>query len=727
MVEFDFTLAEPAVRHKRAKTPTILQMDAMECGAVCMSIIMAYHGLHISSEKAREACGVTRDGSKAINIIKAARNFGMEAEGTRISDIDSLRYKKTPFIVFWKFEHYIVVEEVGDKKVWINDPDTGPRCISIDEFDKGFTGVVLLIKPGKDFKKSGHKEHSILTLFLEYLRGEFQDILYLFVITLLLSIPLSSLAFFLKVYVDDVLINNQRQWMLGCVAGMGLATMSVIILTRIQQVFILRYQIRFSIQKIPEFFWKILQLPMPFFIQRSTGDIANRVTIYDKIAQTITESFPQAFTGMLSVTIYTIFIFMINPVIGCITAFITALNIIVLLFLKRKIVDAGRRVSQDSAKLFGIEYNGIHIIEELRFRGAENQFFMRWASYQARLMESRQTLELYNAWVSSIPGALYFINLVTLVIVGSYFITQGSMTAGGMIAIYTLLLTFATPVKTVIEALLKLNELKADLLRIIDINSASTPARVETPPAKENVEYLLEINDLMFGYSKIEAPVLLGIDIALKRGKSLAITGVSGSGKSSLSNLICGLYEPWSGKILFNGIPIQEYDPADLFKHIAYVDQNTFLFEGSIRDNLTFKDTSISDKEIYQALEAACAVDIIKTKGGLDFHITEGGRNLSTGQAQRIELARAILRKPELMLLDEATSALDSVTEAQIYNNLRAMQCSFIIIAHRLSALRHCDEIMVIEEGSVIEYGSYQALMEKRGRYYEFVQKDFLS
>ena len=713
--------------YKRVKTPTILQMDATECGAVSLSIILGYYGLFIPPEEARAACGISRDGSKAINIIKAARNYGMEAKGQSIRELDDLKQIQPPFIIYWKFNHFLVVEGVVKNTFYVNDPATGPRTVTWEEFDKDFTGIVIQMTPSEAFKLGGEKEKSTLGLLYEYIKDDKPELSFILLTSILLAIPQASLALFIQFFIDNILVKQQTQWMPGFVFGMLFVLISMTILLWIQQYFIVRYKLLFAIKKIPRFFNTLLHLPMSFFTQRSSGDMANRMHIFDAISEKITHIISESVTSALSILIYSVIILFLNPIIGCITIVITALNFSSIIFTQRKIVDLGRRYSQDKAKVYSVGYSGVQMIEELKFMSGENHFFRRWLSFKSKVIDSQQQIDLYTAFISILPATMYYLNLVLLIILSIHFVMQGTITVGGIIAIYTLLLLFPEPVKNIVENLIQVNELKADLIRVNDVTQAPiTPPKHETEDLIQT-DNLIEINNLYFGYSQLEAPILADITIAVKKGHSIAITGMSGGGKSSLLNLISNLFAPWSGNIYFKGKNIKDIEPSELFKYISYVDQTIFLFEGTLRDNLTMWDNTIDDATIIEALKIASVYDVVILKGGLDYNVQEGGSNLSLGQAQRIELARALIKKPELILLDEATSALDSTTEAAIYANLSKMNCSFIIVAHRLSAIRHCNEIIVIEDGGIIERGKHEELMALDGRYKKFITKDYLS
>ncbi len=711
--------------NKRVKTPTILQMDAAECGAVSLSIILAFYGCYLTPSEAREACDVTRDGSKAINIIKAARHYGLDAHGMQLT-MESVQFMPTPFIIFWKFNHYLVVEGFGKDIVYLNDPETGPRKVNYHEFDQGFTGVALVLTPGDNFKKSGAPEPFILKILLGYLRKSMASFIYIIFVGLALLIPTLAVSFFAKIFVDDILIQHQHTWIGYLLAAMFFTAIMIGFLTWIKKYYLIRLYMKLKLVGATKFFWRLLHLPLNFFQQRSSGDIISRVEAYNHISNILADQFIDSSVGLITTIFSGLVIILFSWQLSIVIIFITFLNTYFLWLISRKVTDAGRRFAQAAGKLTGIEMNGIEIMQTLKSNAVEDNFFNYWAAHHAKKINIQQQIEIYSAVLRIISTLLDGTKQVIVLCLGSYLILKGQLTLGMLIAIQILLISFDKPFKDILNLVESLYKVRGDLARINDVNHYAIEKILSSKDetvllANEAVKPILELRSIQFGYSKLEQPIFYDLSIKVNLGERVAVVGPSGGGKSSLSHLICGLFQPWSGEILIYENPLNTISRSEYAKFIGLVNQSIFLFEASVRDNMTLWNPDIKDSDIQEALAAACIGDVINTRGGLDAKIAEGGKNFSGGQVQRLEIARALLGKPKLLILDEATSALDPAIEKQIYDNLKKINCTLFIIAHRLSAIRDCDQIIVIKSGRIVQHGRHEDLIQELGLYKELV------
>ncbi len=714
---------------QRVKTPTLLQMEAAECGATCLAIILAYHGRYVLAEEAREACDVSRDGSKAINIIKAARRYGLEAHGANI-DIDALDELELPCIAYWEFNHFIIIEGYSKKGVYINDPATGPRRISYAEFDRAFTGVVLEFTLTKDFQTGGKPEPHTLTLLWQRLKKSKESFYYLIFITLALAAPTIAIAIMTKIFIDHVLIDNQTYWLSALLSGLIITGVFVSLLTWVQQYYLYRYKMKIKISGTAQFFWHLIHLPMRFFQQRACGDLAERIDDYDNIAEAITIDLTSNAVGLLTMVLYALAMFALSPILALISIVIAFANFSLLFFVQRKMTDLGRRHAQDQGKLYAIEMNGMQIIETIKANSLENQFFNRWSGYHAKVVTHHQRIAVFSSLLNILPSLLIGLNVIIILSLGSFLIIHGHSTVGTIVAFQALLIFFQLPLNKLLELGGKLNELKGDLLRLEDVTHypqddivGENADSVEhlTPSAEQPI---MQLRNIQFGYSRLEPPILHDFSLTLNPGKRTAIVGPSGSGKSSIINLVCGLHPAWSGDMLVNNYLLTNISRAALAQFLGLVNQQIYLFEGTVRNNLTLWDPNVSDENLYLALQTACIKDLVMERGGLDARITEGGANLSGGQAQRIEIARALVKNPSLLLLDEATSAIDTMVEEHIYQNFKQRGCGLLIIAHRLSAIRDCDEIIYLDQGEIIERGTHAELMELQGEYHMLAKQE---
>ena len=712
----------PRDQRRRVKTPTLLQMETAECGAASLGIILAHYGKYVALEELRVACAVSRDGSNALNLIKAARGYGLEAKGVRRSNMQGLLGLPCPMIVFWKFTHFLVVEGFGSDRVYLNDPATGPRSVSVHEFDDSFTGIVLLLEPGPQFEKGG-QPFNLIRALNQRLTGSRYGLLFVLLASLFLIIPGLIVPIFLRVFVDDVLVSG-RDWMTPLLIGMGLAVIGSLGLTWLQQMVLLRVETKLALSGSARFFWHILRLPIEFFSQRYTGDITFRIQVNDQVAQLLSGELATAFINLLLVVFYGLLMLQYDAILTVISVVIVALNILALRAISRQRTDANRALLQERGKLVGASLDGLETIETLKATGAESDFFARWAGFQAKVVNGEQRLGYLTHLLAVVPPMLQTINIAAILIIGGLRVQDGALTIGMLVAFQSLMLSFTRPVAQLINMGNRLQEAEGDLNRLDDVLRYPVDPVADLRPSEIDLESCarldgyLELRNVTFGYSRQSEPLIAGFNLSIKPGQRIALVGASGSGKSTLAKLVAGLYRPWEGEILFDGQP-REAIPRELWSaSVAMVDQNIALFSASVRDNLTLWNSAIPRHWIIQAAKDACIHDVITEKPNTyDFQLSSGGRNFSGGERQRLEIARALATNPTLLIMDEATSALDPITEQQIDDHLRRRGCACLIVAHRLSTIRDCDEIIMLDQGTIVQRGTHQAMIEQGGPY----------
>jgi NHLM bacteriocin system ABC transporter peptidase/ATP-binding protein len=713
----------PRNQRRRVKTPTVLQMEAVECGAASLSIVLQHYGKYVALEELRLACGVSRDGSNALNIVKAARGYGLEAKGVRRSNIEGLLNLHLPLIVFWKFTHFLVVEGFGPDKVYVNDPATGPRTISLQEFDEFFTGIALIMEPGPDFRKGG-QPFKLTGALRQRLAGSELGLIYVLLTSLFLIIPGLLLPVFLRIFVDDILIGGQR-WIGPLLGGMTLALLANMSLTWLQQAYLLRLETKLSLSGSSRFFWHILHLPVEFFSQRYAGDIAFRVQVNDRVAQLLSGELATAAINLLLATFYALLMLQYDVLLTLVGVVIVLINILALRAISRRRVDANRNLLQERGKLFGASMDGLQTLETMKATGAESDFFARWAGFQAKVVNGEQYLSYLTQMLAVVPPFLQALGVALILVIGGLRVLDGQLTIGILVAFQSLMLSFMQPVAQLINLGNRLQEAEGDMNRLddvlrypADVSVVSTLSLPEADLPAARLEGHLELRNLAFGYSRLAEPLIENFNLTLKPGQRVALVGASGSGKSTVARMVAGLYTPWSGEILFDGKQRPDVPREVMTASMAMVDQSIALFSGTIRDNLTLWNTTIPKTWIVQAAKDAAIHDVItEHAGGYDFMVEAGGRNFSGGERQRLEIARALVTNPAVLLLDEATSALDPVTEKMIDDNLRRRGCTCLIVAHRLSTIRDCDEIIMLERGKIVQRGTHQAMLREGGPY----------
>jgi NHLM bacteriocin system ABC transporter peptidase/ATP-binding protein len=718
-------------RHKRrVKTPTVLQMEAVECGAACLGIILAYYGKIVPLEELRVACGVSRDGSVAGNMLRAARGYGLTAEGYQ-SEPDGLRELPLPGIIHWNFNHYVVVEGFGRNRVYLNDPARGPRTVSYQEFDQSFTGVVMVFEPNAGFIKLGEKR-SLVRALARRLPGSQLALTYVVLASLALVIPGLIVPAFSRVFVDDILIAGQRNWIQPLLLVMGVTALIRASLTWLQQRYLLRLETKIALSSSSQFFWHILRLPVAFFAQRFGGEIGSRVELNDRIAQMLSEELATTMLNIVLIVFFAGLMFQYDVLLTSIGIIIAILNYLALRYVSRLRVDTNQRLLQERGKLVGTAMNGLQTVETLKATGAESDFFAQWAGYHAKTLNAQQELGRLSQLLSVVPTFLMAINTTAILVIGGYQIMNGQLTMGLLVAFQSLMASFLEPVNQMVNLGGRLQEVEGDLNRLDDVLRHETDSQVRTMvSARESTDTTaklsgyVELKNVTFGYSPLAEPLIKDFNFAVKPGMRVALVGTSGSGKSTIARLVAGLFTPWSGEILFDGKPRQTIPRYLINNSLAMVDQDIFMFQGTIRENLTLWDPTIPETHIIQAAkDAHIHEDILARAGGYDHILDEGGRNFSGGERQRLEIARALIGNPTILVLDEATSALDTMTEKIIDDNLRRRGCTCLIVAHRLSTIRDCDEIIVLDRGKVVQRGTHDELQQSDGPYLRLVMTE---
>jgi NHLM bacteriocin system ABC transporter peptidase/ATP-binding protein len=709
------------VRRRRVRTPTRLQMEATECGAAALGIVLAYFGRWVPLEELRVACGVSRDGSRASNLVKAARQYGLIASGYRAEPAE-LRALPLPLIVFWRFNHFLVVEGFGRNTVYLNDPALGPRVVSAEEFDEGFTGVVLTCQPGPNFRRDQTKP-SLLAALSRRLARSAPAVMYLLLAGLGLVILGLLTPTFTRVFVDRVLVGGQDGIAL-LLAGMALAAGLCALLTALQQHCLLRLESRLAVSTSSTFLWHVLRLPIQFFAQRYAGEIGARVGINDRVARLLAGDLANTGLSLLVIGFYAALMLQYDLLLTALGVATALLNLLALRWMARRRGDVSQRLLMDRAKLLSATVGGMQTIETIKATGRESDFFAQWAGYHARVVNSQQRASLVTQSAAVLPTLLAGLNTAAILTLGGFRVMEGTLTLGMLVAFQALMASFLAPVTQLVSLGGTLQDVEGDLSRLDDVLHAQEeprlgqPGSVDAPDGIARLDGYLELRDVTFGYSRLDPPLLDGLTLTLRPGDRVALVGRSGSGKSTIAKLVGGLYEPWAGQILFDGRPRASIPRSVLTGSVALVDQEITVFEGTVRDNLTLWDASIPEATIVQAArDAAIHDEIVARQHGFDHVVDEGGRNFSGGQLQRLEIARALAGDPALLVLDEATSALDPLAERAIDAALRRRGCTCLIVAHRLSTIRDCDEIVVLEQGKVVQRGTHDEMIRVSGPY----------
>ena len=722
---------------RRARTPTVLQMEATECGAASLGIILGYYGLWVPLEVLRSACGVSRDGSTARNMLIAARSYGMIAKGWR-KTLHDLTTVSPPFIVFWQLYHFLVVEGIDYRRgrVWLNDPASGPRRISLEEFDRGFTGICLTIEPGPDFRPGGQPPRLSRSL-RPRLRGSETTLVYVCLVSTLLVIPGIAIPAFGKAFVDSVLVAGNQRWLIPLVLGLSVTAILRGALAWMQQIQLARLESKLALTQMTRFFWHVMRLPMVFYTQRHPGDINNRVMANDRLARLLSGDLAVNAVGLVRIVFFSAIMVAYDATLAAICIVLSLLNLAALIYAAQMREDMSRRLARQQGLLGATAMGGIALIETLKASGVERDYFRRFVGQLAGYISTEQSLSTTSSLLQVLPTALIGLTKAAILGLGGLRVMHGAMTVGDIVAFQSLVSSFSEPLTGLVGFADQLQTVKGDVARLDDVNSYPLEPRLadtaevtgtrDADPALSGGKLAgaIEMRGVSFGYSPLGPALIENFDLIIKPGQHVAIVGASGSGKSTAAGLITGLYQPWSGEVRFDGIPLAKIPHQRFAASVGAVNQEIFLFEGTVRDNLTLWDPTIDDTAITRALRDADMLDFVAGRpGGIASPVLEAGKNYSGGQRQRLEIARTLVANPSVLILDEATSALDTVTESYILERIRMRGATCVIIAHRLSTIRSCDEIVVLDEGHIVQRGTHDSLINAEGPYRRLVTSE---
>ena len=711
-----------------AKVPVIMQMEALECGAASLAMVLAYYGKWIPLEQVRYDCGVSRDGSNARNVLRAARSYGLTAKGYRYEPAELKTKGKFPCIIHWNFNHFVVLNGFKGNKAVLNDPARGTYTVPMKTFDESFTGICLMFEPGEEFVPGG-KPQSVFGFAKKRLKGAGAAIAFVTMTTIISSLIGIISPAFSRIFLDRLLTGQNPDWVVPFV--IALAGMSIIqlIVAWIQSVYSLKINGKLSMVGNSTFMWQVLRMPMDFFSQRMAGDIQGRQSSNASIASGLVETFAPLLLNAGMMIFYLVVMIRYSLMLTLIGLASVLINFGLSTIISKKRINITRVQMRDAGKLAGATVAGIEMIETIKASGAEDGYFEKWAGYQASVNTQQVKFQKLNEVLGLLPSLVSSLCSTAVLMLGVYLAMQGEFTVGMIMAFQGFLSSFTAPAESIISAGQTIQEMRTEMERVEDVMKYPVDVQNDAP-VDENAEYdklsgCIEMKNVTFGYSRLAEPLITDFNLSLKTGSRVAFVGASGCGKSTLSKLISGLYKPWSGEILFDGKRIDEIDRSVFTGSLAVVDQDIILFEDTIANNIKMWDTSIEDFEmIMAARDAQLHEDIMQREGGYQYKLTEGGKDFSGGQRQRMEIARVLAQDPTIIILDEATSALDAKTEYDVVNSIKNRGITCIVVAHRLSTIRDCDEIVVLDGGRVVERGTHEELMRLGGAYTQLVSNE---
>ena len=728
---------------KIAKVPVVMQMEATECGAASLAMVLAYFGRWLPLEQVRLDCGVGRDGSNAGNLLKAARTYGLKAQGYRCS-LDGVKKMSFPLIVHWNFNHFVVLCGFKKEQAVLCDPGRGRVTVTMKEFDEAFTGIALTFEKSEAFTPGG-RPRSILVFVRSRLHSALGPFLFVAAITFLIAVAGMAAPVFSRIFMDEILSGKNAAWLTPFLAALGALFLFQTAVSLLQTVCLLKIRGKLAVSANSGFMWHVLRLPIEFFSQRYAGDIAQRQQSNEGIAETLIAHLAPMALNLAMLFFYFFVMLQYSPLLTVIGLFTAVLNLAVTQYVSGKRINLARAQMRDAGKLAATALSGIEMIETIKASGAENGFFERWSGLNASVNSAEVGFAKLGSTLGILPTLLTGLANMTVILLGAALIMKGRFTVGMLLAFQGFLSAFMSPVDALLTVGQQFQEMRTSMERVEDV--MNYPADVEYDeeseteikeadgqehkeaakglPSFEKLRGRLEIRDITFGYSRLAPPLIRNFSLTLPPGGTVALVGSSGCGKSTLAKLMSGLYQPWGGEIRYDGKLRSEIPRMVFTGSLAVVDQDVILFEDSITENIRIWDKSIEDFEIIMAArDAQILEEIMSREGGYGVIVRENGKNFSGGQCQRLEIARVLAQDPTIVILDEATSALDARTEFEVIHSIRERGITCVIVAHRLSTIRDCDEIIVLEDGCVVERGTHEELYAKGGAYSRLISTE---